>query len=94
MIGVGVHIYYMFVGKKILIVLNDRLTFSNLRGRTSRRFYRLALPLLTPETLSSLSKSRIVLYNVHLAPFVRMDETNTRTNTSSFSEIGTSKWNY
>ena len=39
-------------------------------GSTSRRIYRLAsLPLLSPETLSSLSKLRIFLFNVHL--FVR-----------------------
>ena len=34
-------------------------------------FYRLALPLLSPETLSSLSKLRIFLFNVHLALFVQ-----------------------
>ena len=33
--------------------------------------YRLALQLRAPETLSSLSKSRIFLFNVHLALFVR-----------------------
>ena len=33
--------------------------------------YRLALPLLSPETLSSLSKLRIFLFNVHFALFVR-----------------------
>ena len=32
----------------------ESLTFSNFRGRTSRRIYRLALPLLPPETLSLL----------------------------------------
>ena len=37
---------------------NDRLTLSNIHSRTSRRIYRLALPLHTPEKLSSLSKSR------------------------------------
>ena len=36
--------------------------------------YRLTLPLLSPETLSSSSK-RIFLYNVHLALFVLMDDT-------------------
>ena len=32
---------------------------------------RLALPLLAPEKLSSLSKSRISLFNAHLTLFVR-----------------------
>ena len=41
-----------------------------------------ALPLLSQETLLSSSKSRIFLYNVHLALFVRMDDTITRTNAS------------
>ena len=34
-------------------------------------FIDLALPLRAPEMLSSLSKSRISLFNVHLALFVR-----------------------
>ena len=53
-IGCGVH---MFVNEKIFeSYFRDRLTFSNIRSRTSRRIYRLALPLRTAETLSSLSK--------------------------------------
>ena len=48
---------YMFVTKKN--TFSDQLTFSNIRCRTSRRIY--ALPLLSPETLSSLSKLRIFL---------------------------------
>ena len=48
----------------------DRFTFSNIRSRTSRRIYRLALPLRAPEMLSSLSKSRISIFNVHLTLFV------------------------
>ena len=68
--------------KKIELYFSDQLTFSNIRGRTSRQIYRLALPLLSPETLSSSSKSRIFLYNVHLALFVRMDDTITCTNAS------------
>ena len=42
--SVGVHIYiYMFVDKKIFeSYFNDRLTFSNIRCRTSCRIYRLA----------------------------------------------------
>ena len=69
MIGCGVH---MFVNEKIFdSYFRDRLTFSNIRSRTSRRIYRLALPLRTPETLSSLSKSRISIFNVHRPLFVR-----------------------
>ena len=49
----------------------DRLTFSNIDSRTSRRIYRLALLLCAPETLSSLSKSRISIFNAHLTPLVR-----------------------
>ena len=50
---------------------SDRLTFSNIRGRTSRRIFRLALPLLSPETLSAFSKLRIFLFNAHFALFLR-----------------------
>ena len=39
-------------------------------ARISRRIYR--LPLRAPETLSSLSKSRISIFNAHLTPFVHM----------------------
>ena len=68
-IVVGVH---LVVDQNIfLLYFSDRLTFSNIRGRTSRRIYRLALPLLSPETLSSLSKLRIFLFNALLALFVR-----------------------
>ena len=86
MIGVGVHIY-MFIGmfvdqKKIESFFSDRLTFSNIHGGTSHQIYRLALLLVSPETLSSSSKSRIFLYNVHHALFVQMDDTFTHTNTS------------
>ena len=71
----------MFVDKKkIESYFSDRLTFSNTHGRTSRRIYRLALPLRAPEMLSSSNKSRIFFYTVHLALFVRMDDTITRTN--------------
>ena len=49
----------------------DRLTFSNISSRTSLRIYRLALPLRAPETLSSLSKSRTSIFNVHLTLFLR-----------------------
>ena len=49
----------------------DRLTFSNIRSRAARRIYRLGLILRAPETLSSLSKSRISIFNAHLTLFVR-----------------------
>ena len=78
----------MFVDqKKIESYFSDRLTFSNIHDRTSRRIYRLALPLLSPETLSSLSKLRIFLFNVHLALFVRMDNSFTCTNASVSSSL-------
>ena len=61
MIGVGVHILYIYVcrPKKFESYFSDRLTFSNIRGRNSHQIYRLARPLLSPEILSSLSKLRI-----------------------------------
>ena len=68
MIGVGVHIHlyvYMFVDQKKN--LNRTLAIFK-RSRTSRRIYRLALPL---EKLSSLSKSRIFIFNAHLTLFDR-----------------------
>ena len=62
----------MFVDEKIFeSYFRDRLTFSNIRIRTSRLIYRLALPLRAPEMLSSLSKSRISIFNAHLILFVR-----------------------
>ena len=69
MIDRGVHIYIyicLWSKKKFESYFRDRLTFSNVDSRTSRRIYRLALLLRTPETLSSLSKSRISIFNVHL----------------------------
>ena len=70
----------MFVDqKKFESYFSDRLTFSNIHSGTSRQIYRLALPLVSPETLSSSSKSRIFL---HHALFVQMDDTFTHTNTS------------
>ena len=75
MIDCGVHIYiYIYmsvVKKKFESYFRDRLTFSNFDSRTSRRIYRLALLLRTPETLSSLSKSRISIFNAHLTLLVR-----------------------
>ena len=75
-IGRGVHIYiYIYIclwsKKKFESYFRDRLTFSNVDSRTSRRIYRLALLLRAPETLSSLSKSRISIFNAHLTLLVR-----------------------
>ena len=42
---------YVCGPKKIESYFSDQLTFSNIRGRTSRRFYRLVLALLSLETL-------------------------------------------
>ena len=72
----GVHIYiyilYMSVVEKNLNrTFRDRLTFSNVDSRTSRQIYRLALLLRAPETLSSLSKSRISIFNAQLTLLVR-----------------------
>ena len=78
MIVVGAHIicniYVCGPKKNLESYFSDPLTFSNTRGRTSHQIYRLALPLLSPEMLSSSSKPRIFLYNVHLALFVRMTD--------------------
>ena len=73
-IGRGVHIYIyicLWMKKIFESYFRDRLTFSNICSRTSRRIYRLALPLRAPEMLSSLSKSRISIFNAHLTLFVR-----------------------
>ena len=51
----------MLVDKKIESYLAIDSPFSNIHGRTSRQIYRLALLLLSPEMLSSLSKLRIFL---------------------------------
>ena len=61
-ISVGVHIYsyiyvYMFVDQESYF--SDRLTFSNIHGRTFCLTYRLALSLRAPEMFSSSSKSMI-----------------------------------
>ena len=80
-IGAGFHIYIYSIRTYIRICFLDekifesyfsnQLTFSNIHSRTSRRIYRLALlPLGTPETLPSLSKSRISIFNAHLTLFV------------------------
>ena len=69
---VSIYVYICLWTKKIFeSYFSDRLTFSNIRSRTSCWIYRLALPLRTPETLSSLSKSRVSIFNAHLTLFVR-----------------------
>ena len=50
--GVHIYIYMSVVEKKFESYFRDRLTFSNIDSRTSRRIYRLALLLRAPETLS------------------------------------------
>ena len=62
---------YMWSKKIFESYFRDRLTFSNIDSRTSLGIYRLALPLRAPETLSSLSKSRISIFNAHLTLLVR-----------------------
>ena len=66
-----IYIYMSVVEKKFESYFRDLLTFSNVDSRTSRRIYRLALLLRAPETLSSLSKSRISIFNAHLTLLVR-----------------------
>ena len=71
-IDCGVHIYIcLWSKKKFESYFRDRLTLSNIDSRTSRRIYRLALLLRALETLSSLSKSRISIFNAHLTLLVR-----------------------
>ena len=72
LVTIYVYIYiYMFVDKKIFEpYFSDRLTFSNICSRASRKIYRIAVLLCAPETLSSMSKSWISLINVHLTLFV------------------------
>ena len=64
-----VYIIYSYIclwtKKKFESYFRDRLTFSNINSRTSRRIYRLALLLRAPETLSSLSKSRVLRMTSH-----------------------------
>ena len=70
---VSIYIIYICLWTKKIFEshFRDWLTFSNIRSRTSRQIYRLALPLRTPEMLSSLSKSRISIFNAHFTLFVR-----------------------
>ena len=81
----------MWSKKKFESYFRDRLTFSNVDSRTSRRIYRLALLLHAPETLSSLSKSRISIFNAHLTLLVRkMTSHNSIGKVWSFSKL---TWN-
>ena len=65
---------YMFVGKKV--ILNRTLAIdSRFQTFAVGLVYRLVLPLLSPEMLSSSIKSLIFLYNTL---FVQMDDTITR----------------
>ena len=72
-IGAGVNIYvYIYICLWSKKYLNRTLAIdSPFQSRISRRIYRLALPLRAPEMLSSLSKSRISIFNAHLTLFVR-----------------------
>ena len=68
----GVHIICLCGRKKKFeSYFRDRLTFSNFDSRTSPRIYRLALLMCASETLSSLSKSRISIFNAHLTLLIR-----------------------
>ena len=68
-----INIYICLWTKKIFeSYFSDRLTFLNIHSRTSRRIYRLALPLRALKMLSSLSKSRISVFKAHLTVLVRM----------------------
>ena len=86
----------MFVDqKKKKSYFSDRLTLSNIRGRTSSQIYRLALPLCTPETLSLSSKSSVFLYNAHLAPFVRrMTQLRSHKLIDKYRCLANLSWNY
>ena len=66
-----IYIICLWMKKIFESYFSDRLTFSIIRSRTSPRIYRLALPLRAPEMLSSLSKSKISIFNAHLTLFVR-----------------------
>ena len=76
MIGRGVHIYiYIYIclwsKKNLNRTLEIDSPFQTLTVGLLRRIYRLALLLRAPETLSSLSKSRISIFNAHLTLLVR-----------------------
>ena len=61
--GVNMYIYiYIYESNLFELYFSNRLTFSNIRSRTSRQIYRLALLLCAPEMLSSLNNSRISIF--------------------------------
>ena len=70
-VSIYIYILCLWSKKKFESYFRDRLTFSNVDSRTSRWIYRLALLLRAPETLSSLSKSRISIFNAHLTLLIR-----------------------
>ena len=67
------YLYYRYIclwKKKLNCSLAIDSRFQTFAVGLLVKFIRLALPLLSPEILSSLSKLRIFLFNVHLALFV------------------------
>ena len=66
MIVVGVHMSVDL--EKIESYFSDHSPFQTfVHGRTTHRIYRLAVSLLSTETLFLLSKLRIFLFNTHLS---------------------------
>ena len=73
MIDRGVHIYIYVCGRKKNLnrTLEIDSPFQTLTVGLLVEFIRLALLLRAPETLSSLNKSRISIFNAHLTLLVR-----------------------
>ena len=61
---IGVVSSYIYICLWSKSYFSDRLTFSNIRGRTSHQIYRLALALLSLETLSSLNKLKELCHGI------------------------------
>ena len=59
------YIYTRLWTKNIFLFFSDRLTLSNIRGGNSSRIYKVALPLCTPEMLSTLSINKGFSYIMH-----------------------------
>ena len=76
MIGAGIYIYLYVCGpkKNLNRTLAIDLPFQTFVVGLLVKFIGY-LPLLSPEMLSSSSKSRIFLYNAHLALFLWKDDT-------------------
>ena len=72
-IGAGVHIYTycLWTKKNLNRTLAIDSPFQTYTVGLLIEFTRLALPLRAPETLSSLSKSWVSIFNTYLALFVR-----------------------